>query len=391
MEQKMKRSHIVYPAMALLAIFMTSCGGKIEPGNTAKGEGAVIKAPVATAEVTQHPSLYEAVGTITARVASTISSKLMGTVLSVHVHEGDYVKADDVLVTLDPRQVTAQLDRAQAGVREARRAKASAASARDAAKAAAQLAEATFNRYLQLRKENSASQQEFDEVESRHRQAQATLAQTEAMLQAAESRVQQAEAAVREVTVAKKDAVVRAPYAGQVVNKMISEGDLASPGMPFLTIEQEGLYRADLVLPERYIQDVKIGMKVKVVVDALDKLEATGAIGRINPMADVRSRSFQVKVDMPEELNLKSGMFARVFIPIGGSGLLMIPRTAVVEEGQLAGVFVVDENNTAHFRLIRTGKDIGDSVEIISGLQPGQRYVVTIPPTLENGSKVEGS
>jgi RND family efflux transporter MFP subunit len=333
--------------------------------------------------------LYEAVGTITARVASTISSKLMGTVLSVHVHEGDYVKADDVLVTLDPRQVTAQLDRAQAGVREARRAKASAASARDAAKAAAQLAEATFNRYLQLRKENSASQQEFEEVESRHRQAQAALAQAESMLQAAESRVQQAEAAVREVTVAKKDAVVRAPYAGQVVNKMINEGDLASPGTPFFTIEQEGLYRADLELPERYIQDVKIGMKVKVVVDALDKLEAAGTIGRINPMADVRSRSFQVKVDMPEELNLKSGMFARVFIPIGGTGMLMIPRTAVVEEGQLNGVYVVDENNTAHFRLIRTGKDIENRVEIISGLQPGQRYVVTIPPTLENGSKVE--
>ncbi|MEJ2038848.1 MAG: efflux RND transporter periplasmic adaptor subunit [Desulfosarcinaceae bacterium] len=386
----MKKIHIGSIAAALTALLMINCGGKIEPGNTPKSEGAIVKAPVITAEVTQQPLLYEAVGTITARTASTISSKLMGTVLSVHVNEGDEVQKGDVLVTLDPRQVKAQLDRAEAATREARRAETSAASARDAANAAAQLARTTFDRYQKLFKENSASRQEFEEVESRHRQAQAALAQTEAMLQAAQSRVQQAEAAVREARVASKDATVRAPYAGRVVNKMISEGDLASPGMPFLTIEQEGLYWAELVLPERFIQEIKLGMKVKVVVDALNNLEATGTIGRIIPSADARSRSFQVKVDMPEDLDLKSGVFARVYIPIGGTGMLLIPKTAVVQEGQLTGVYVLDDAQIAHFRLVRMGKDIGDRVEVISGLQPGQRYVKSVPPTLKNGSKVEG-
>jgi multidrug resistance efflux pump len=88
-------------------------------------------------------------------------------------------------------------------------------------------------------------------------------AQAEAMLEAARSRIQQAEAAVRQATVAQQDSLVRVPYQGQIIKKMVSEGDLASPGMPFFTIEEEGQYCVDLVLPERHIQEIKIGMSVK--------------------------------------------------------------------------------------------------------------------------------
>jgi RND family efflux transporter MFP subunit len=301
------------------------------------------------------------------------------------------VKKGDRLVTLDPRQVSAQLDRTKAGLREARRAEASAVSAHEAAAAASKLAEATYKRYQQLLKENSASQQEFEEVEARHRQAQATLAQTNAMMAAAQSRIQQAEAAVRSATVGKKDAVVTAPYDGRVITKMITEGDLASPGTPFLTIEQEGRYWAELVLPERHIQAVKEGDVVKVKVPALDNLEVTGTVGRIIPTADARSRSFQVKVAMPEGPDLKSGMFARVFVPVGGTGMLLIPRTAIAREGQLDKVFIVDDDNKARLRLIRIGKSYGERMEIISGLNPGQRYVMALSPGIKAGVQVEGN
>jgi RND family efflux transporter MFP subunit len=377
--------------MVLPVVGLAACSDKIEPGNTAHDGLSSVKAPIAEAKVTQEPFLYEAVGTITARTASTISGKLMGTVLKVHVREGDQVKKGDRLVTLDPRQVSAQLDRTKAGLREARRAEASAVSAHEAAAAASKLAEATYKRYQQLLKENSASQQEFEEVEARHRQAQATLAQTNAMMAAAQSRIQQAEAAVRSATVGKKDAVVTAPYDGRVITKMITEGDLASPGTPFLTIEQEGRYWAELVLPERHIQAVKEGDVVKVKVPALDNLEVTGTVGRIIPTADARSRSFQVKVAMPEGPDLKSGMFARVFVPVGGTGMLLIPRTAIAREGQLDKVFIVDDDNKARLRLIRIGKSYGERMEIISGLNPGQRYVMALSPGIKAGVQVEGN
>ncbi|MCP4745173.1 MAG: efflux RND transporter periplasmic adaptor subunit [Desulfobacteraceae bacterium] len=385
----MKQKRLKCLILMAVTVVIVSCGEKIEPGNTTRQEGPSVKVPVAMAEVIQHPYLYEAVGTINASTASTISGKLMGTVLSVHVNEGDKVIRKDLLVTLDPRQVKAQLDKARAGRREAKRAQSSAVSARDAAKASAQLAKATFLRYKKLLEENSVSQQEFEEVEARHRQAQATLAQTEAMLEAARSRIHLAQAAEREAGVAEKDAQVRAPYDGRIVNKLINEGDLASPGMPFLTIEQEGQYTADLVLPERHIRHVYNALEVKVVVDALDHLALIGKVSRVIPSADTLSRSFQIKVGLPETPELKSGMFARVSVPIGGTGMLMVPQTAVKAEGQLNGVFIVDENQTARFRLVRTGQVLADRVQIISGLKQGQRYVTVISPKLENGCKVE--
>ena len=377
-------------AITLCLTLLAACGGEIEPGNTAPGAGKSIEAPVDEARISQEQFLYEAVATINARTASTISAKLMGTVQAIHVQEGDPVKEGDLLVTIDPRTVTSQLNQAKAGLREARRAQASADSARDAAAASAELAAATFKRYEQLLKDNSVSQQEFEEIQSRSRQAKAALAQTEAMVEAAQSRVQQAQAAVQQASLAKKDAQVRAPYDGQVVSKLIDAGDLASPGVPLLTVEQEGLFHATLVLPERHIQAIKVGQQVKVRVPALDNLEVTGEVQRIIPAADARSRSFEVKVGMPQELNLKSGMFARVFLPIGGAGLLMVPQSAVVREGQLTGVFIVDEQGIARFRLVRTGKNLGDRVEIISGLKEGHRFVSNPPVTLKDGMQVEG-
>ena len=328
------------------AVLLAACGQKIEPGTTSTGDETPVKAEVATARITQQPFMYEAVGTVTARTASTISSKLMGTVRAVHVHEGDMVKKGQLLVTIDRREVEAQLEKAQAN---------------------AEVAAKEYRRYQQLLSTQSVSQQEFDRAEASHRQAQA---------------------AVAAASVSLKDADVRAPYDGRVVNKMINPGDLASPGTPFLTIEQEGFFDTDLVLPERHIQAVKVGLDVQIVVPALSNQVIAGQVGRIIPSADARSRSFQVKVNMPGGLDLKSGMFARVFIPLGGTGMLLIPRSAVVDHGQLQGVFQVDAQMTARFRLIRTGKIVGDQVEVVSGLNDGTRFVVSVPPTLKDGAKI---
>lgn len=343
----MNRRFIELLFFLLVVAFLVGCSRKIDPGTTGPGDQTPVKVEVAVARMTQQPFMYEAVGTVTARTASTVSSKLMGTVRAVHVREGDLVKKGDLLVTLDRRQVQAQLEKAQAN---------------------AEVAAKEYRRYQQLLSTQSVTQQEFDRAEARHRQAQA---------------------AVAAATVSSKDANVRAPYDGRVVAKMINRGDLASPGTPFLTIEQEGLFCTDLVLPERHIQAVKIGLEVQVVVPALSSQPIVGQVGRIIPSADARSRSFQVKVGMPEGLDFKSGMFARVFIPLGGTGMLLVPRSAVVDQGQLQGVYLVDTKMRARFRLVRIGKTIGDQVEVISGLKAGMTYIGKVSPKLKDGVKVE--
>lgn len=372
-----------------LVLALSGCGNDIEPGNSAPVGAQTIKAKTAEARINQEPFYYEAVATINAHTVGTLSAKIMGTVQDVHVKEGDRVEEGDLLVTLDPRTVTSQLEQSEAALREAKRAESSATASADAAAAGAKLASSTYQRYRQLLQENSVSRQEYEEVESRFQQAKAALAQAQSIKEGARSRVQQAEASVEQATLASKDARVLAPYKGRVVAKMVDPGNLASPGTPLLSLEKEGGFTADVVLPERHIQAVEVGMPVTVRVPSLGSLDTSGEIGLIIPAADAQSRSFEVKVTLPENLDLKSGMFARVLIPLGGSGILSVPRAAVVEEGQLTGIFIVDENHVARFRLVRTGKSLGDQVEIISGLKEGQRYLMEVPATLKDGMKVE--
>ena len=375
--------------LGLVLCFM-GCGDKIEPGTAGSGPLSSMKAVTAVAEISTRPFVYEAVGTITAKAVSTLSGKIMGTVRAVNVREGDRVKQGDVLVILDKRQVEAGLRQSEAGLSEAGKAVTAAASARNAAEAGAKLAEATYRRYQKLLKEESATRQEFDEAEARYRQAEAALSQADAMLSAARSRVRQAEAGVSSAGISEKDATILAPYDGIITAKMINAGDLASPGTPLLTLEKTGGFQAELVIPEHYIEAVRTGQAMEITIPAqTGSSPIIGTVETISPMADARSRSFTVKVILPKTPLLRSGMFARVNIPVGEGSMLLIPESAVVTQGQLTGFFMVDEDAIARFRLMRTGRAFGDRIEIISGMKPGTRYVVSPPAGLKNGIKVE--
>ncbi|MGW8324387.1 MAG: efflux RND transporter periplasmic adaptor subunit, partial [Desulfobacterales bacterium] len=210
-----------------------------------------------------------------------------------------------------------------------------------------------------------------------------------AELAVAKQRVKQAEASLSSAVVSAKDAFILAPYNGSIREKMIDVGDLASPGKPLFTLQTTGNFIVDLVLPEQYIHSVDLNQEVTVVVSAVSNKTYTGNVQEIFPAADSKSRSFVVKVRIPADKSLRAGMFARVSIPIGNVDIILIPVTAVIHSGQLTGIYIVDDTQTAKFRLIRTGRTFGDSIEVLSGLKEGDRYVTAPPPTLINGMKVE--
>jgi len=381
----------LYVTMLSFMVLFLGCSEKIEPGNLEQGKIKTVKARIAVAAVTRQPLSYEAVGTIKAGTISTLSSKIMGTVKAVFVQGGDTVKQGQRLVAIDDRQVSAQLREAEAAFAEARRGRTAAKAARNAAKAGADLAGATYNRYLNLMKDDSASRQEFDEIKSRHHQAQATLRKTDAMLAAAKQRIKQAEALVSAASVREKDALIRAPFDGKISAKMIDVGDLASPGKSLLVIEKIGNYFANLELPEHYIETVTLGKKVKVIIQALNNRSLDGAIEEIFPAANEKSLSFLIKVKLPGQKGLRSGMFARVLIPMDEADMLLIPSSSVIHSGQLTAIYIVDDKQTARYRLIRTGRLFEESIEILSGIKEGDRYVVIPPLTLSDGDRVEAA
>jgi len=372
-----------------LFFFQAGCGEKIEPGTTSQTPPVVKDVEVGTAAIKEYPVLYEAVGTVQAGATVNLASKLMGTIEKVKVREGDQVKTGDLLVVIDQRQVDAGYRQAEANLAEAKKALDASMSSREAALASARLSRATYDRYLNLQKQDSVSAQEFDEVEARYREATAGVKRAEAMVETATARIHQAEAGLASASVTRRDAVITAPGDGIITSKLVDEGDLASPGMPLLSMDTTDGYRVDAILPENYFQEVKPGQSVRVTVPAIREEALPGTIRTIVPAADQHSRSFLIKVTLPQDLAVKSGMFARVEVPLGRTSKMLIPPRAVIHQGQLTALFVLKDQDIARFRLIRLGRTSREGVEVLSGLETGERFAVELVPQLRDGVRVE--
>jgi len=386
----MLKYRLIYGVAGMvLCILFSGCGEKIEPGTVKPSQSRLIKAPVATAVISQEPIHYEATGTVSAKDASILSSKIMGVVKAVYVKEGDRVKKDQVLVDIDPRQVKAQLLQAQAALSEAGKAESAALSAQHAARASADLARATYDRYVNLMKTESASRQEFDEVSARFHQAEAALDQTQSMVEASRFRTQQAVAAVAGADVSDKDSRLLAPFDGAISAKLADPGSLASPGTPLLKLESTDVFRVDIIVPESFIQSIALSQTVSVSIPSAGSTAFEGTVQAISPAADAASRSFMVQVAIPFHPAIHSGMFSRVTLSRGNQEKLLIPASALIRQGQLTGIFLLDSDRIARFRILRTGRTLGARVEALSGIRPGDRFVVIPPPDLFDGLRVE--
>jgi multidrug efflux pump subunit AcrA (membrane-fusion protein) len=125
------------------------------------------------------------------------------------------------------------------------------------------------------------------------------------------------------------------------------------------------------------------------LIDALGDRELKGKVIEIVPAADPASRSFLVKVELPSNPALRSGLFGRAQFARGARTALLVPRTAVVERGQLQGIYVLDQNRIAGLRYITLGKPAAQQVEVLAGLQSGET-LVSDPGSRElSGKKIE--
>lgn len=318
----------------------------------------------------------EAVGTIHAAQTAQLASQMMGNIVEIRVHEGDRVQRGQVLAVIDDAQPRAAVDRATAA--ESAAEQDVGASDSDLA-----LAESTLKRYQTLYEKKSVSPQEFDEVRTRY---QAAAAHRDRSL-AGQS---QAKAALAQARTALSYTRILAPFDGVVTEKKADPGMLASPGLPVFTIEGVGRYRLEATVNETDLRYVRMGEQIPVVVDALEGTSLKGKVVQMMPAADPGSRSFLVKIELPVEARLRSGLFGRAQFPSGQRPSLLIPQTAVVQRGQLQGVYVLDRDKVASLRYVTLGKISGADVEILAGLQAGEQFVTT-PGGLDlNGKRIEG-
>jgi len=321
------------------------------------------------------PDYVEATGTVHPTLSAQLASQVMGTIIRVNVHEGDRVRRGEVLVSIDEAQQQAAYTGAKAGLQASQESIA-------AADADYALAEATIKRYQMLYDKKSVSPQEYDEVKTK-------LAAAQARRDAAHAGATQAEAGVAQASTAMGFTKVRAPFDGVVISKLAEPGAMAAPGLPLLVVEDPSRFRLEAQVDESKIGAVKLGESAPVVIDALGDQPVEGKVVQIVPAADPSSRTFTVKVDLPLNPQIRSGLFGRVRFPKGEREAIAIPKAVVLSRGQMQAVYVVGSDQLASLRFVTLGAPSGDQVEVLSGLQSGDRIVAQPDGRELSGKQVE--
>lgn len=304
-------------------------------------------------------------GELTAKQTASISTRMMGYIRKIYVKPGDRVSAGQLLVSISSDEVSAKKAQVQAMIAEA--------------EAAAKNAQKDYERYKALRSQNSVSDKELENVALQNTSMQA--------------KVQVAKQQLREVNATLAYSNITAPFSGTVTQKMMDEGSMANPGMPILTVEQNGELQVVAAVPENYIQYVKVGDNVKVDLKSVDA-SFDGKITELSPSASNSGGQYALKIAIPakEKGNLKAGMYANILIPNklakGETGKLMLETSSIVYREQLTGVYVVDSQNQAILRWVRLGKTSGNLVEALSGVESNDKIVFKAGGKLYNGKKV---
>jgi len=360
----------------ITAVAVSGCSShKQDEVKKAPAAVTVVKgAVVETARSAAIPETVEVVGTVRARTSAVVAARIPGTVGALMVREGDRVRKGQLLARLDAQENAAASAMASAGIDEALR-------GLEEARSRQKLSDTTFERYQKLFTEQAITRQEFDTKQTEKDLASQGVAR-------AEARLRQAQAGSRAASAIEGYTRITAPLSGIVTSKQADLGASVFPAQPLMTIEDDGSYLLELAVPESLATAVRPGASLLVTLDALGS-PFTARIAEIVPAADPLSRTFVAKITLNQK-GLKSGMFGRGMINLGTmvSGLLL-PKTSVVERGALTSLWVLDKDNLARMRLVKTGKNIGDKVEILSGLSDGERVVVVGVEKVSEGSRVE--
>jgi RND family efflux transporter MFP subunit len=370
-----QQEHLL-PALLLLiaaSALFAGCGEKKAPVDTPVKRQIISGVSVMTLAPTVVAESYEATGTVRAANINVVSSRMMGVITSLHVKEGDNVEKGQLLLTIDDRDVQQRVKAAEAGHQEALRALEAAGQNRG-------LAENTYERYKKMYEEKAISRQEMDQFETQKRLADLEYGRVQEM-------VNRAAAGLDEAKIYLGFTRVTSPVTGVVTARKTEIGSMAAPGMPLLTVENAAVFHAEVAIDESLSGKLRTGEPVTVSIESINR-QLSGKISEILPAVDPQSRTFTIKV-LLSGAGLRSGLYAKVQIPKGKREILLAPRTAIVEKGQLTGVYALDSQGIVSYRLIRTGRHYDDHWEVLSGLKPADRIIVQGVEKAIDGGTVE--
>lgn len=307
-------------------------------------------------------------GTLRGYVESPIYARATGYLLHWYVDIGARVKRGQVLADLDTPEIDQEL--------------AQAIAQREQISASLGLAKSSLARWQQLRERDAVSQQELDERQSTYTQGLANLTAANANVK----RLQQLESFKRIV----------APFAGVVTQRNVDVGDLIDAGSSsrraLFALAQTNPLRVFVQLPQAYAQNVKAGMPVIVSQPELPGQTFRGTISHIAGAIDVPTRSLQIEVSLPNpDDKLRPGAYVQVEVPGTAHARLTIPGNTLLFRAEGPAVAVVDAQGIVHLRSVAIAQDLGQTLEIDSGIEAGDRIIVNPSDSIADGDRVEAS
>ena len=334
---------------------------------------------VVSVRTQDEPVTLEATGSFEADEASDVAPDSSGRVVATPVDVGQFVKSGAVLVRLQGIDAGLRLDEARAAVT---RAEASV----KLAESQNTLAQTTAQRYASLLATGDVSTTVADQARTTAETsvqnvntARASLAQALAQLALAEKAV--------------ADVAVIAPFSGFISERKVSLGEYVQPSTAVVTLLKIDPLRLRLMIPGVQAGQIRVGQTVTATVDAFPEQTFSGRITAVNPAISAEARSFMVEARVPNpDAVLKPGMFSVATIDQGRTvKTMLVPKRAVIEDANTNSyrVFVVDKENRARLRVVQlAARDAGDSIRIVSGIQPTDRVATSNLAQLYDGAEV---
>lgn len=349
--------------LSISAVFLTSCGGDKKEQITKEPAIAV---KVSGVSENDNSPFVTASGKIEAENSANLSTRMMGYVTKIHVKVGQKVGAGQLLVSINNTDLQAKKAQVDASILQAT--------------AGYNNAKKDYDRFVNLYKQQSASQKELDDITARYEMAKAGLEGAKQMR--------------NEVMAQFSYSNITAPFSGTVTNTFVKEGDMANPGMPLVSVEGASRLQVTAMVSENDIAYIKKGMPVKVLVKS-SNANLTGKVSEVSVSATNTGGQYLVKVNLDKtDSTVLSGMFVNVQFPVENktqsvqADRILVPESALVKQGQLTGIYTIGTGNVAILRWLRIGKTFGNQVEVLSGLSANEQYIVSADGKLYNGALV---
>ncbi|WP_097044619.1 efflux RND transporter periplasmic adaptor subunit [Flagellimonas pacifica] len=323
-----------------------------------------VEVSIANVEEKGSSTILAGSGQINAVNSATLSTRMMGHVEKLAVKVGQKVRKGDLLISINNTDLRAKRAQVDASIAEAKVAHANA--------------KKDYERFVNLYKESSASQKELDDMTARFEMAKARLESARQMMKEINSQFAYAN--------------IRAPFNGVVTNTFIDKGDMANPGVPLVSVETPGNFEVAAKVAENRIGTIKIGMKAEVLIKSLDAI-LIGEVTEWSTSAQNTGGQYLIKILLPKtKAKILSGMYASIRLrtdkDTSANTFVTVPTKALVNKGQLSGIYTISQDNTALLRWLRLGDIYGDSVEVLSGLSKEEKYIISADGKLYNGVKV---